>query len=264
MIQGKKGCPPRKGYCKSRKGDGMNIYPAVDIKGGKCVRLVQGDFSRETVYLENPVDAAKMWQEKGAKWVHVVDLDGAKSGNPGNFDVIRNIREALSAKIQVGGGIRNIGTVESYLNMGIDRIIFGSSAITDLTLVKVTIDRFGAEKVAVGIDVRQGHVAIEGWTKSSGITVEVVLRQLKDIGVNTIIYTDISRDGMMKGPNFAGIEKVLSFGDFSVIASGGISSLEDLEQLSMYENRGLEGAIIGKALYNGSLDLKTVLERFDT
>lgn len=242
----------------------MNIYPAVDIKGGKCVRLIQGDFDKETVYLENPVEAAKMWQDQGAKWIHVVDLDGAKSGTPSNVDVIKNIRKALSANIQVGGGIRNMSTVENYLNLGINRIIFGSSAITNLSLVKETIDRFGADKVAVGIDVRQNQVAIEGWTKSSGIAIEKALGQLKDIGVKTIIYTDISRDGMMKGPNFTGIEKVLSFGDFSVIASGGISSMQDLKQLALYENKGLEGAIIGKALYSGALDLKTVLKEFDT
>lgn len=242
----------------------MNIYPAVDIKGGKCVRLIQGDFDKETVYLENPVEAAKMWQDQGAKWIHVVDLDGAKSGTPSNVDVIKNIRKALSANIQVGGGIRNMSTVENYLNLGVNRVIFGSSAITNLSLVKETIDRFGADKVAVGIDVRQNQVAIEGWTKSSGIAIEKVLGQLKDMGVKTIIYTDISRDGMMKGPNFTGIEKVLSFGDFSVIASGGISSMQDLKQLALYENKGLEGAIIGKALYSGALDLKTVLKEFDT
>lgn len=242
----------------------MNIYPAVDIKGGKCVRLVQGDFDKETVYLENPVEAAKMWQDQGAKWIHVVDLDGAKTGTPSNVDVIKNIRKALSANIQVGGGIRNMSTVENYLNLGVNRVIFGSSAITNPSLVKETIDRFGADKVAVGIDVRQNQVAIEGWTKSSGIAIEKALGQLKDIGVKTIIYTDISRDGMMKGPNFTGIEKVLSFGDFSVIASGGISSMQDLKQLALYENKGLEGAIIGKALYNGALDLKTVLKEFDT
>jgi len=241
----------------------MNIYPAVDIKGGKCVRLIQGDFSQETVYLENPIEAAKMWQNQGAKWIHVVDLDGAKTGTPGNLDIIKNIRKAVSAKIQVGGGIRNISTVENYLNFGIDRVIFGSSAITDVTLIKDTINRFGANKVAVGVDVKQNQVAIEGWTKSSGITVEFMLRQLKDIGVKTIIYTDILRDGMMKGPNFSGIEKVLSFGDFSVIASGGISCLQDLKQLALYEQKGLEGAIIGKALYSGSLDFKTILARFE-
>jgi len=242
----------------------MNIYPAVDIKGGKCVRLVQGDFSRETVYQEDPIEAAKMWQEQGAKWIHVVDLDGAKSGIPANYDVIGNIRKTVSAKIQVGGGIRNISTVEKYLNLGINRIIFGSSAINDLPLVQETIERFGSERVAVGIDVKQDLVAIEGWTKTSGVEVEKVLRQLKDIGVRIIIYTDISRDGMMKGPNFSGIQRVLSIGSFSVIASGGISSIKDLEQLALLENIGLEGAIIGKALYSGSLNLMMILKRFDT
>jgi len=240
----------------------MNIYPAVDIKDGKCVRLIQGDFSKGTVYLENPVEAAQMWQEQGAKWIHVVDLDGAKSGIPGNFHVIKNIRLAVKANIQVGGGIRNISTVENYLNLGINRVIFGSSAVTNLTMVKETIDRFGPDKVAISIDVRKNQVAVEGWTKSSGYTVEMVLRQISETGVRTIIYTDISRDGMMKGPNFRGIEKLLSLGHFSVIASGGIASLKDLEQLASFEDKGLDGAVIGKALYDGSLDLKTVLKRF--
>ena len=242
----------------------MNIYPSVDIKGGKCVRLAQGDFAKETVYLENPVDAAKMWESQGAKWIHVVDLDGAKSGVPGNFDVICDIRKAVSANIQVGGGIRNINTVKNYLCLGINRVIFGYSAIADLTLIRETIDKFGTDKVAVGIDVRHNQVAIEGWTKSSGVTLETALRQLRDIGVETMIYTDISRDGMMKGPNFSGIEKVLSFGDFSVIASGGIASLKDLEQLALYEQKGLEGAIIGKALYSGALNLEVILKLFNT
>lgn len=240
----------------------MNIYPAIDIRKGKCVRLIQGDFSKETVYSHDPTEAAKKWQNKGAKWIHVVDLDGAKSGNPGNIDVIKKIREAVNVNIQIGGGIRDISTVENYLNSGIDRIIFGSSAVKDLTLIKDTINRFGTDKVAVGVDTRQNQVAIHGWTKTSGIIIEEMLGQLKNIGVKTIIYTDISRDGMMKGPNISGIEKVLSFADFSIIASGGISSMTDLEQLAQYEQNGLDGAIIGKALYNCALDLKAVLERF--
>jgi phosphoribosylformimino-5-aminoimidazole carboxamide ribotide isomerase len=240
----------------------MNIYPAIDIRGGKCVRLIQGDFSRETVYLDDPIVAAKKWQNQGAKWIHVVDLDGAKSGIPGNVNVIKKIREAVNVNIQVGGGIRDANTVENYLNSGIDRIIFGSSAVKNITLIKDTIDKYGTDKVAVGVDTRQNEVAIHGWTETSNIIIEEMLDQLKTIGVKTIIYTDISRDGMMKGPSISGIEKVLSFADFFVIASGGISSMVDLEQLAQYEQKGLDGAIIGKALYNGALDLKAVLEQF--
>lgn len=240
----------------------MNIYPAIDIRGGKCMRLIQGDFSRETVYLENPIAAANNWKNQGAKWIHVIDLDGAKSGIPGNTAVIKKIREAVNVNIQIGGGIRDANTAEEYLNSGIDRIIFGSSAVKDLKLVKDTINKFGSDKVAVGVDTWQNEVAIHGWIKSSGIIIEDMLSQLKNIGVKTIIYTDISRDGMMKGPNVSAIEKVLNFADFSVIASGGISSMADLEQLAQYEVNGLDGVIIGKALYNGVLDLKAVLKRF--
>ncbi|MDD4569487.1 MAG: 1-(5-phosphoribosyl)-5-[(5-phosphoribosylamino)methylideneamino]imidazole-4-carboxamide isomerase [Tepidanaerobacteraceae bacterium] len=240
----------------------MNIYPAIDIRGGRCVRLIQGDFSQETVYLEDPTVAAKQWQNQGAKWIHVVDLDGAKSGISGNIDVIKKICETVNVNIQVGGGIRDANTVSNYMNSGIDRIIFGSSAVKDITLVKDTIYKYGTDKVAVGVDTRQNEIAIHGWTKASGILIEEMLNKLKVIGVKTIIFTDISRDGMMKGPNVSGIEKVLNFADFSVIASGGISSMEDLKQLAQYEENGLDGAIIGKALYNGALDLKAVLERF--
>ncbi|HHV17823.1 MAG TPA: 1-(5-phosphoribosyl)-5-[(5-phosphoribosylamino)methylideneamino]imidazole-4-carboxamide isomerase [Thermoanaerobacterales bacterium] len=240
----------------------MIIYPAIDIRGGKCVRLIQGDFSRETVFLEDPTAAAKKWQNQGAKWIHVVDLDGAKSGIPGNVNVIKKIRETVDVNIQVGGGIRDISTVENYITSGIDRIIFGSSAVKDITLIKHTIEKYGTEKVAVGVDTRENQVAIHGWTKTSGVIIEEMLNQLKTIGVKTVIYTDISKDGMMKGPNISGIEKVLNFDGFSVIASGGISSMADLEQLVQYEVKGLDGAIIGKALYNGILDLRMVLERF--
>ncbi|AEE90851.1 phosphoribosylformimino-5-aminoimidazole carboxamide isomerase [Tepidanaerobacter acetatoxydans Re1] len=240
----------------------MNIYPAIDIRKGKCVRLNQGDFSKETVYLEDPTEAAKRWQNKGAKWIHVVDLDGAKSGNPVNIDVIKRIRKTVDVNIQLGGGIRDEETAENYINLGIDRIIFGSSAVKNLSLIETAIKKFGAEKVAVGLDVRKDEVAINGWVKDSGVKTEEMLKKLKNTGLKTIIYTDISKDGMMQGPNIAGIEKVLSFDDFSVIASGGISSMQDLEQLARYEKKGLDGAIIGKALYNGTLNLKAVLEQF--
>lgn len=242
----------------------MNIYPAIDIRQGKCVRLNQGDFSKETVYLEDPAEAAKRWQSQGAKWIHVVDLDGAKSGNPINIDVIERIRKTVDVNIQLGGGIREEETAENYINLGINRIIFGSSAVKNLSLIETAIKKFGAEKVAVGLDVRKDEVAINGWVKDSGVKTEEMLKKLKNTGLKTIIYTDISKDGMMQGPNIAGIEKMLSSNDFSVIASGGISSMQDLEQLARYEEKGLDGAIIGKALYNGTLNLKTVLKQFSS
>ncbi|GLI18206.1 1-(5-phosphoribosyl)-5-[(5-phosphoribosylamino)methylideneamino]imidazole-4-carboxamide isomerase [Tepidanaerobacter syntrophicus] len=240
----------------------MNIYPAVDIMGGKCVRLAQGDFSKETVYFENPVDAAKHWQSQGAQWIHIVDLDGAKTACPVNFDIIEKIRKDVCINIQLGGGIRHKETVERYLNLGINRLVFGTSAVNNLKLIEETISESGPDKVAVGIDARGDEVAVEGWIKDSGIKVEELLKTLKNIGVKTIIYTDISRDGMMRGPNIAAIEKILDFGGFSVIASGGISSIKDLEELAKLEGHGLDGAIIGRALYDGTLDLKSVLKKF--
>ena len=240
----------------------MIIYPAIDLRGGKCVRLIQGDFSRETIYLENPVEAARQWQNQGANWIHVVDLDGAKSGIPGNIDTIMRIRAAVNINIQVGGGIRNDETVEKYLKGGINRIIFGSAAIESLPLIENTINIYGSQRVAVGVDMRKNQVAIQGWTKTSNVVLDKMLSKLEDIGVKTIIYTDISRDGMMKGPNIDGLEKVLSFGDFSVIASGGISTMADFDMLVPFKEQGLEGAIIGKALYSGVLELKAILKRF--
>lgn len=240
----------------------MNIYPAVDIKEGKCVRLSQGDFSKETVYFEDPADAAKHWQSQRAQWIHIVDLDGAKTGRPVNIDIIEKIRKNLCINIQLGGGIRDDETVKKYISLGINRLVFGTSAVNNLELIEKTISEFGPDKAAVGIDARGDEVAIEGWIKGSGLKVEELLKTLKNIGVKTIIYTDISRDGMLQGPNIAAIKKVLDFDDFSVIASGGISSMKDLEELIKLEDYGLDGAIIGRALYDGTLDLKSVLEKF--
>ena len=240
----------------------MNIYPAIDIRNGRCVRLIQGDYSKETVFSSKPMEVAKEWESKGADWIHIVDLDGAKTGAPENSDIIRQIRKATKAKLQVGGGIRDLDIVEAYLNDGINRIIFGSAAVEDISLIKKSIDIFGTEKIAVGIDVKNGYVATHGWIKTSKTSVDELLEQLYCIGVKTIIYTDISKDGMMSGPNFVGLEKILKKGRFSVIASGGISSLDDIKKLKSYEDKGLDGAIIGKALYSKTIffeDIQNIL-----
>ena len=192
----------------------MNIYPAIDIRNGRCVRLIQGDYSKETVFSSKPMEVAKEWESKGADWIHIVDLDGAKTGAPENSDIIRQIRKATKAKLQVGGGIRDLDIVEAYLNDGINRIIFGSAAVEDISLIKKSIDIFGTEKIAVGIDVKNGYVATHGWIKTSKTSVDELLEQLYCIGVKTIIYTDISKDGMMSGPNFVGLEKILKKADF--------------------------------------------------
>lgn len=240
----------------------MIIYPAIDLRGGRCVRLIQGDFSKETVFSEDPMEVAKRWEDQGASWIHVVDLDGAKSGSPQNFEVIKLIRENVKIKIQVGGGIRNLDNIKKYFDTGIDRLILGSAAIESQDTVKQAVDFFGNEKIAVGVDVKNDMVAVKGWTATSEMTLEQVLKKLREFGIKRVIYTDISKDGMMSGPDTKGIEKILDFGGFSVIASGGISSVEDLEQLSRYEGQGLEGAIIGKALYSGALCLGELIQKF--
>ncbi|MCR4432034.1 MAG: 1-(5-phosphoribosyl)-5-[(5-phosphoribosylamino)methylideneamino]imidazole-4-carboxamide isomerase [Tepidanaerobacteraceae bacterium] len=240
----------------------MIIYPAIDLRGGRCVRLIQGDFSKETVFSEGPVEVAKRWEDQGASWIHVVDLDGAKSGSPQNFEVIKLIRKNVKLKIQVGGGIRNLDALKKYFDTGIDRLILGSAVIESQDMVKQAVDFFGKEKIAVGVDVKNDMVAVKGWTATSEVTLEQVLKKLRELGIKRVIYTDISKDGMMSGPDNEGIEKILDFGGFSVIASGGISSVEDLEQLSRYESQGLEGAIIGKALYSGALRLGELIQKF--
>lgn len=242
----------------------MIIYPAIDIRDGRCVRLVQGDFSRETVFSQDPVEMAKKWESQGASWIHIVDLDGAKSGSPRNFEVIKQIREKVELNIQVGGGIRNSETLKKYFDMGINRLILGSAVVESPQMLKQAADCYGCERIAIGVDLKDNAVAVKGWTNISEITLDQVLKQIQEIGIKRVIYTDISRDGMMSGPDMNGLKKITDFGGFSIIASGGISSVEDLERLSCYESRGLEGAIIGKALYSGALRLNELIRRFST
>lgn len=242
----------------------MIIYPAIDIKDGRCVRLIQGDFSRETVFLQDPVEAAKNWEKMGASWIHIVDLDGAKSGKPRNFEVIKQIREKIRSKIQLGGGVRDLEVIKKYFDAGIDRLIFGSAVIESPVVIKEAAAFYGPEKIAAGIDVKNNMVAIKGWTRVSEISLDNVLEQIREIGINIIVYTDISRDGMMSGPDLEGLKKIMGCGGFKIIASGGISSMEDLEKLSCYEDRGVEGVIIGKALYSGALNLNELIQRFST
>lgn len=241
----------------------MIIYPAIDIRGGQCVRLVQGDFTRETVYYKNPVEVAKKWERQGAKWIHVVDLDGAKLGSPQNMDVILEIREAVKANIQLGGGLRDMDTVRKYLDAGINRLVLGSAVIESPSMVRQAVAIFGPDRIAVGIDARKNMVATRGWTRTSGVTLQEFLVKISEHGIQRVIYTDISRDGMMSGPDMEGLKSILSVGRFIVIASGGIASLEDIKRLRPFEKNGLEGVIIGKALYNGVLKLAKIIETFE-
>ena len=234
----------------------MLIYPAIDLFDGKAVRLYKGDYAQMTVYSDDPVSVALDFQNSGARWIHLVDLQGAKSGNTDNLSTIRAIQKATNLRCEVGGGIRNMETVETYLNAGVDRVILGTAAVTDNTFLQEAVQRWG-EKIAVGIDIKDGFVAIKGWTEKSLLTAEEFFRHVQSIGVRTCICTDISRDGAMQGANHALYHSLSQAYHMDIIASGGVSTLEDVKILARL---GLYGAIIGKAYYTGAIDLKTAIE----
>lgn len=234
----------------------MIIFPAIDILRGKCVRLTQGDYNKETVYDNSPLEVAKTWEKKGASWIHVVDLDGAKTGENVNRQTIKEIAKQVNIPIQTGGGIRSLAVVEEYLRAGVERVILGTAAIKSRSFLQEAVGKFGS-RIAVSIDARNGYVATDGWTEDSGLKAIDLVKQLAAIGVDTIVYTDIMKDGMLSGPNFAELETVNNATAMKVIASGGVSAKNDVEKLTAM---GIYGAIIGKALYDGRLELEEVLE----
>jgi phosphoribosylformimino-5-aminoimidazole carboxamide ribotide isomerase len=233
----------------------MVIYPAIDIKDGRCVRLVQGQFSDVTVYSDNPIEMAFKFEQMGAEYLHVVDLDGARLGSPQNTAVISEMAVKLGIPVQLGGGIRTIETIEIILCKGIERVILGTSAVKDQELVKKAVSSFG-KNLAVAIDAKDGLVAIEGWAKTSEFTAIGFAKKMEELGAKTIIYTDISRDGMLKGPNLKAMEEMARAVGIDVVASGGVTSLQDIKDL---KNIGVSGVIVGKALYTGDIDLKEAI-----
>lgn len=237
----------------------MIIYPAIDIKGGRCVRLTQGRADAETVYAENPADMAKQFRAAGAEWVHVVDLDGAFSGEPQNLAVVREI-VALGMKVQLGGGLRTPAAVEQAMAAGVSRVVIGTRAVEGGNFVSEMVRAFG-EKVAVGLDAKNGIVAVKGWVASSGMSAIEAARRMEVHGVRTIIHTDIGTDGMLTGPNFEAQEAMLRSGRYRVIASGGVSTREDVVKLAELARRykNLDGVIVGKALYEKRVDLADLL-----
>jgi phosphoribosylformimino-5-aminoimidazole carboxamide ribotide isomerase len=235
----------------------FTIYPAIDIRGGKCVRLLQGDYDQETVYGDSPLAMAQKFSDDGAAWIHTVDLDGAKEGNPINSEHIIEIKNHLPVQVEVGGGIRTKEAVDSYLQAGVDRVILGSSAISHPAFVKEMLARYG-NKIAIGIDARDGYVAVEGWTKTSEMKAETLAAELAEQGAETFIFTDISRDGTLRGPNVEAIANLARLTGKDVIASGGVSNLADIEALSSHPE--ISGAIIGRALYTGAVRLKDALK----
>jgi len=234
----------------------MIIYPAVDVKEGRCVRLVQGEFDKVTVYSDNPVEMALKWEQLGAQYLHVVDLDGARTGHVQNIPTISEMAVKLGIPLQMGGGIRTIEMIETILCKGIHRVILGTSAVKDPNLVKNALKSFG-DSIAIGIDAKDGMVAIEGWAKTSEFTAKGFAKKMEELGAKTIIYTDISRDGMLAGPNLKAMEEMVNAVGIEVIASGGVSNIDDIKNL---KEVGVSGVIVGKALYTGDLDLKEAIE----
>ena len=234
----------------------MLIFPAIDLYGGKSVRLYKGDYAQMTVYSENPLSVAKDFYNAGARCIHLVDLEGAKTGQTPNLPTIRAIAEEMDMFIEVGGGIRNMQTVETYLSAGVNRVILGTAAVQDPAFLREAVQKYG-DKIAVGIDLKDGYVAIKGWTETSAYTAHDFFTEMEKIGVSTVICTDISRDGAMEGTNRALYQSLSETYRIQIIASGGVSTVEDVQAL---RKMGLYGAIIGKAYYTGAVNLKEAIE----
>ena len=236
----------------------MRIYPAIDIIDGACVRLVQGDYSQKTKFADDPVEVALKWQNKGGEFIHIVDLDGAKSGEMPNLELICRIANTLDVPIEVGGGIRTMEAAERYLENGVERVIIGTSALSNPDFVKKAVEKYG-DRIAVGIDAKDGMVAVNGWEEVSSVSALDLAKKMEELGVAYIIYTDIATDGMLKGPNKEAMaEMVQAVPKVNIIASGGVTTIEDVEALI---ETGVEGAIIGKALYTDKIDLAEAVEK---
>ncbi|MFC1870092.1 1-(5-phosphoribosyl)-5-[(5-phosphoribosylamino)methylideneamino]imidazole-4-carboxamide isomerase [Chloroflexota bacterium] len=233
----------------------MEIIPAIDLKNGKCVRLYQGDYAQETIFSEDPVDVALQWQSMGAPRLHIVDLDGAATGKLYNLDIIKEMAGAILIPTQLGGGIRNLETIELVLKTGIDRVILGTAAVEDLNLVQEACHRF-SDSIIAGVDARDGYIATRGWRQQTQLAVTEFTQSMVKLGVKRFIYTDISRDGTLTEPNFATIFELVNTIRLPIIASGGISSLN---HLNMLKKLGVDGAIVGKALYTRDINLKQAL-----
>jgi phosphoribosylformimino-5-aminoimidazole carboxamide ribotide isomerase len=230
----------------------FDVIPAIDLQGGRCVRLVQGDFDRATVYGDDPPGIARRWEAAGAGRIHVVDLDGAKGGGPRQLDVVRQIAGAVGVPVQLGGGMRTLQDVEAAIAAGVDRVIIGTRAIEDPAFVGEALDRFGA-RIGVGIDAKDGRVAVRGWVDVSDVDALDLARSMAGRGVTTIVYTDIARDGMLSGPNVGAMRRMAeAVPEVAVIASGGVSALGDVLDLAA---TGTVGVVVGKAIYTGNLDL---------
>ncbi|MFH1026530.1 MAG: 1-(5-phosphoribosyl)-5-[(5-phosphoribosylamino)methylideneamino]imidazole-4-carboxamide isomerase [Pseudomonadota bacterium] len=236
----------------------MIVIPAIDLKDGKCVRLEQGLMDKDTVFNDNPGAQARAWQDQGAELLHIVDLDGAFAGKPKNRGAIEDIIKSITIPAQLGGGIRDITTIEAYLSLGLSRVIIGTAAQRNPELVREACARFPG-RIVVGIDAKDGMVAVQGWAEVTDITAVELARKFEDCGVAAIIYTDISRDGMLQGPNLEATRALAEAVSIPIIASGGVSSLKDIENLMAIEAAGITGVITGKAVYTGAISLNEAI-----
>lgn len=237
----------------------MIILPAIDIKDGLCVRLYQGDYAQVTTYDRDPVQVAQRWQEAGANWLHVVDLDGAAQGHPVNTELIQRMRRETTLQIEVGGGMRSLEQIEQVLTLGVERVILGTVALRDRALLEAALARWG-ERIVVGLDARDGFVAVSGWYETSQVRATELAGELSRLGVRRFVYTDIARDGALSGPNLPALREMQQASESALIASGGVSSLEDLRELAQ---SGVEGAIVGKAIYTGAVDLAQAVRELE-
>ena len=235
----------------------MKIFPAIDIKDKKCVRLVKGDFDNKTEYEMSPVEQAGKYKDHGFKNLHIVDLDGALSGETINQDIIQNIVVKFDLKVEIGGGIRNLNSVKKYIDAGADKVILGSAAIKDKSFLKEACEKF-PNKIALGLDAKDGYLSVSGWKENSNQLTLDYLKEVNNYGVNRLIYTDINRDGMKQSPNFDETLKVAEFSNFPVIISGGVSSMDDIKKAKSLKN--IEGIIVGKAIYDGDIKLEELVK----
>ena len=233
----------------------MIIFPAIDIKDGRCVRLTQGKFDQVSIYNDNPAEVARLWESMGAQYIHLVDLDGAKDGSPASRDMVKSVIDAVDIPVQVGGGIRSLERADQLIELGARRIILGTAAVNDRELTQAVAERYPG-RTAVSVDAVNGMAAVNGWAKVSDTDVLDICAFMKEIGINTLIYTDILMDGMLKGPNFGEYERLMRETSLDIIASGGVTTKEDITRLAQM---GIYGAIVGKALYDEKIDLKEAI-----
>ena len=240
----------------------MKIFPAIDIKDKKCVRLIKGDFDNKTEYKMSPVEQAEKYKDHGFKNLHIVDLDGALSGETVNLDIIQEIVKKFDLKIEVGGGIRNIDSIKKYTDTGVEKVILGSAAIKDKNFLKKACEKF-PNQIALGLDAKNGYLSVFGWKENSNKLILDFLKEVNDFGASRLIYTDINQDGMKQGPNFEDTSKVADNSNCPIIISGGVSSIDDIKKAKELNNKNIEGIIVGKAIYDGDINLDELAKEID-